>query len=142
MAQAAGERPREQIAQLLAGDDDGELVAQRIADLLEGAESETSSGRAFWAVRRFLERLARRTGSVALVLEDLHWAEPTLLDLVEYLGRWSSGSPLLLLCLARPELLDERPAWASEPMTVVVEPLAEADTLELVASVGRDSLEP
>ena len=141
VAQAAGERPREQIAQLLAGDDDGELVAQRIADLLEGAESETSSGEAFWAVRRLLERLARDR-PVVLVLEDLHWAEPTLLDLVEYLGRWSSGSPLLLLCLARPELLDERPAWASAPTTVAVEPLVEADTLELVASAGRDSLEP
>jgi DNA-binding SARP family transcriptional activator len=141
VAQAAGERPREQIARLLADDEEGELVAQRVSDLLEGAESETSSGEAFWAVRRFLERLARDR-PVALILEDLHWAEPTLLDLVEYLGRWSSGSPLLLLCLARPELLDERPAWASEPTTVVVEPLLETDTLELVASVGRDSLEP
>jgi DNA-binding SARP family transcriptional activator/class 3 adenylate cyclase len=141
VAQAAGEQAREQIAQLLAGDDEGELVARRVADLIEGAESETSSGEAFWAVRRFLERLARDR-PVALILEDLHWAEPTLLDLVEYLGRWSSGSPILLLCLARPELVDERPAWASEPTSVVLEPLVESDTLELVASVGRDSLDP
>ena len=141
VAQAAGERPREQIARLLAGDEEGELVAQRVADLLEGAESETSSGEAFWAVRRFLERLARDR-PVALILEDLHWAEPTLLDLVEYLGRWSRDSPLLLICLARPELLDERPAWASEPTTVVVEPLREAETLELVTSAGDDNLGP
>ncbi len=141
VAQAAGERPREQIARVLAGDEEGELVARRVADLLEGAEGETSSGEAFWAVRRFLERLARER-PVVLILEDLHWAEPTLLDLIEYLGRWSNESPLLLLCLARPELLEERPAWASEPTTVVVEPLVEADTLELVASVGRDTLQP
>ena len=141
VAQAAGERPREEIARLLADDEEGELAARRVVDLLEGAEGESSSGEGFWAVRRFLERLARDR-PLALIFEDLHWAEPTLLDLVEYLGRWSSGSPLFLLCLARPELLDERPAWASEPTTVVLEPLTEADTLELVASVGSDSLEP
>ena len=47
------------------------------------------------------------------VLDDIHWAEPTLLDLVEYLVAFSSGSPILVLCLSRPELLEDRPTWAA-----------------------------
>ena len=46
---------------------------------------------------------------LALVVEDIHWAEPTLLDLLEHLVDWARDAPLLLLCLARPELVDERP---------------------------------
>ena len=46
------------------------------------------------------------------MLEDLHWAEPTLLDLLDYLAVFSSGHPILLVCVARPELLEARPAWA------------------------------
>ena len=53
-----------------------------------------------------------RERPLALVVEDIHWAEPTLLDLIEHLADWTRDAPLLLLCLARPELLDERPAWA------------------------------
>ena len=45
------------------------------------------------------------------MLEDIHWAEATLLDLIEHLAEWTRDAPLLLLCLTRPELLDERPAW-------------------------------
>ena len=62
----------------------------------------------FWAVRRLFETLARRGRSLVL-LEDVHWAEPTLLDLVEHVSRWSRDAPILLLCVARPELLEERP---------------------------------
>ena len=69
------------------------------------AEGAASTGERFWAVRRFLEALAAER-PVLLVLEDVHWAEPTLLDLVEYLAAWASEAPVLVLCLARPELLE------------------------------------
>src|SRR5262249_62284169 len=62
-----------------------------------------------WAFRRLLEAIARR-GPLVVVLEDLHWAAPPLLDLVEYLLGWLEG-PVLLVCVARSDLDDLRPAW-------------------------------
>ena len=96
-------------------------------------------GESYWAVRRLLEEGWRRTRPVALVLDDVHWAEPALLDLVEYL-RDRATAPLLALCLARPELLDDRPSWAAD--TLRLEPLADDETLELVdetAELERDA---
>jgi class 3 adenylate cyclase len=61
-----------------------------------------------WATRTLLERSARER-PVVLVLDDLHWAEPTFLDLVEHVADWSREAPMLLLTVARPELLDVRP---------------------------------
>ena len=58
-------------------------------------------------------------------LDDIHWAEPTLLDLVEYLGEWAEG-PILVVCLARGDLLDARPGWGGPTSTgflVRLEPL-------------------
>jgi predicted ATPase len=46
-----------------------------------------------------------------LVFEDIHWGEPTLLDLIEYFAGWIRDAPVLLLCLARRDLLDRQPAW-------------------------------
>jgi DNA-binding SARP family transcriptional activator len=96
---------------------------------------ESSTGEAFWAVRRFLERAAREQPLV-LVFEDVHWAEPTLLDLIEYLGRSSSEAPLLVLCLTRPELFEERPWWAEGMPAIQLGPLSDDETLELVRNEG------
>ena len=83
------------------------------------------------AVRKAFERtLAERP--LALVVEDMHWAEPTLLDLVEHLADWTRDAPLLLLCLARPELLDERPAWGRDRSRIALEPLSEAESEQLI----------
>ncbi|MGH3137217.1 MAG: ATP-binding protein [Gaiellaceae bacterium] len=88
----------------------------------------------FWAVRKAVERRARQSPLV-LVFEDIHWAEPTLLDLIEHLADWARDAPLLLLCPARPEFVDERPAWgagrASAEM-LTLEPLAESEAEELI----------
>jgi class 3 adenylate cyclase/tetratricopeptide (TPR) repeat protein len=64
----------------------------------------------FWALRRYFERLAAQ-GPLILGFEDLHWGDAELLDFIEYLARWASGVPILILCLARPELLETRPGW-------------------------------
>src|SRR5205085_700129 len=104
-----GGPPREGIRKVLGGAEHAELVAERILGAIglaePGGREET-----FWAVRRLLEVAARELPLVA-VFEDVHWAEPTLLDLLEYVAGFSSGAPILLLCLARPELLETRPAW-------------------------------
>jgi len=106
-------------------------------DELEAALGQEAAEEIFWAVRKAVERRARER-PLALVVEDIHWAEPTLLDLIEYLADWTRDAPLLLLCLARPELLDERPAWgASSPYatTLTLEPLAESEADELIQSL-------
>jgi predicted ATPase len=64
----------------------------------------------FAAWRQFLEGLAEQHPTV-LVFEDLHWADDDLLDFVDHLVDWSSGVPLLVVCTARPELLERRPGW-------------------------------
>ena len=85
----------------LADEPDAELVLVRLAALAEGG-SAAPLGESYWAVRRLLEALGG-TRPVLLVLDDVHWAEPALLDLVEYLAD-RADAPLLVLCLGRPEL--------------------------------------
>ncbi|TMK96581.1 MAG: zinc-ribbon domain-containing protein, partial [Actinobacteria bacterium] len=95
-------------AELLFGD---EAIAPQIGALVGAGESATQFSREelFDAWRRFLERMAARLPFV-LVLEDLHWADSGLLDFVDHLADWAQG-PLLVLTLARPELLELRPGW-------------------------------
>ncbi len=70
----------------------------------------------FWGVRAVLEELARRRPLV-MVFDDIHWAEPTFLDLIEDILDASFGGPLLLVCAARYELLEERPGFAAGRQT-------------------------
>ena len=84
LRQAGGD---EGIARVLAGVEDGGLVAERLSGLL-GTAPDASTEETFWAVRRFLEAAARDEPLLVL-LEDIHWAEPTLLDLIEYLAGWT-----------------------------------------------------
>jgi len=108
---------------VLAGADDAEAVAAGIAGMLGAAPSVGEA--AFAAVRRLLELAAREP--LVVVFEDIHWAEPTMLDLLEYLAEWTRDAPLLLLCLARPELLELRPGWGGGKLnatTMLLEPLS------------------
>jgi DNA-binding SARP family transcriptional activator/thioredoxin-like negative regulator of GroEL len=130
------------IAALLAHEDDGGQVAQRVAELTGLADAPPAPGDAFWAVRRFFEAVARERPSV-LVLDDIHWAEPTLLDLVEYLGEWTEA-PLLVLCAARRELLESRPGWGGPTSTGFVVELGrldEAETAELLEALTDAPIE-
>jgi class 3 adenylate cyclase/predicted ATPase len=96
---------------------------------LEAALGQGAPEEIFWEVRKALERRAREQPLVLLV-EDINWAEPTLLDLIEHLAEWTRDAPLLLLCLARPELLDERPGWPGQCFSL--DPLSEAESDELI----------
>ncbi len=135
MLQAAEGRS---LGDVLAGESDAEEIAAQMHALVGGGET-AAGGEAFWAVRRFLEALARPRPLV-LVLEDVHWAEPTFLDLVEYLAEWSAKEPLFVLALARRDLLERRPQWAlpTPTRTVVdLEPLPQADSRKLVDDLAE-----
>ena len=89
------------------------------------------------AARRRLERRAT-DAPVVVVFDDLHWAEPTFLDLVEHVADFSRDAPIFLLCVARPELLELRPAWGGGKVnatTVLLEPLPATDTETLIANL-------
>jgi class 3 adenylate cyclase/tetratricopeptide (TPR) repeat protein len=88
-------------------DPDRERIASRAASIL-GAGEPGSTEETFWAVRRLIEHAAT-SGPVVLVLDDLHWGEPVLLDLVEHLAEWIRDRPVMLVATGRPELRDIRP---------------------------------
>ena len=103
-------------------------------------ESEIPAGAAeiAWGFRKLLEQEAQEQPLVCL-LDDLHWGEETLLDLVEHVADLSRDAPLLLLCMARPELLERRPSWGGgkwNATTVLLEPLDAAETELLIAELG------
>src|SRR5512132_558128 len=125
------------VRNLLEDVEDGELVATRVLGAV-GANPAASGGEMFWAVRRLFEELARDRPLV-VVVEDIHWAEPTLLDLLEYLAGWIHDAPVLLLCIARPDLLDERPGWLTQPGSgVLLEPLTEEESHALLDEIGQE----
>jgi class 3 adenylate cyclase/tetratricopeptide (TPR) repeat protein len=124
---------RRKLATLVSGEEHGEQIATTVGGLLGLATAAVGSDEAFWAVRKLVEALARDRPLV-VVFDDIHWAEPTFLDLVEHIADWSRETPILLLCLTRPELLDSRPGWGGGKLnatSVLLEPLSaeQAETL-------------
>jgi class 3 adenylate cyclase/tetratricopeptide (TPR) repeat protein len=131
---AAGELSRERIEELLEGDPEAKKVAGRVAGAIGIAGSTSAPEETMWAVRRLLEHLARERPLV-IAFDDLQWAEPTFLDLIEYLLGWIVDAPILIVCLARPELLEQHPGWlASSPSAsaIVLDPLSEAEAEALL----------
>jgi DNA-binding SARP family transcriptional activator len=133
--EVAPKRPREAIRALLAGDEDADLAATRLTELTGDTEG-SSTGEVFWAARRLFEAVACDQPLV-VIFEDVHWAEPTLLDLVDYLDSWASDAPILVLCLARPTLREERPGWGRSN-TVALQPLSPEESAELVSDLTQE----
>jgi predicted ATPase/class 3 adenylate cyclase len=133
--------PRSTLLEILHDDQRVDVVTSRVLGAIGPAEGAVLPEETSWAVRRLFEALARKRPLIA-VFEDLHWAEPTLLDLLEYVGEASSGFPILLLCSARPELLERRPGWAEQPnhRLLDLEPLPTADASELASQLGAEQL--
>jgi class 3 adenylate cyclase/tetratricopeptide (TPR) repeat protein len=102
---------------------------------LLGARDDVSSSEEIpWAVRKLLETAAQSSPVVA-VFDDIHWGEPAFLDLLEHVADLTREAPLLLLCLARPELLDRRQGWGGGKLnatTLLLEPLSSKETDELL----------
>jgi class 3 adenylate cyclase/tetratricopeptide (TPR) repeat protein len=110
-----------------------EAAARAIQSLL--GESDTLSGtdEIAWAFRKLLEEQA----PLVVCFDDIQWGEKTFLDLVESTSLLSTGAPLLLVGMARPELLDRRPVW---PATLRVEPLPEEEAVALVGDAVPDEV--
>ena len=109
-------------------------VADGVGSLLglAGANARVEDARV--ALRHLFGAVAARQPLV-VAFDDIHWAEPPLLDLIDDLADWLPDAPVLLLCMARPELLDERPDWSGGKLnatTLLLEPLSEADGEALV----------
>jgi predicted ATPase len=108
--------------------------------VLEAVEGERSQQEIAWAARAWTEQLAQAQPLV-LVFEDVHWGEEPLLELVEHLAATVREAPLLLLCLARSELLDIRPGWGGgrvRATAIELEPLQAEESAELVRALSVD----
>ncbi|MET0729873.1 MAG: AAA family ATPase, partial [Solirubrobacterales bacterium] len=122
------------IARLLPADDDRATVAERVAGAFGVVDSTAYPQDTFWAVRKLLEAVASERPLV-VVLEDIQWAEPTFLELVEYLPMAIGYFPVLIIAVTRAELFDVRPNFAQGlpgARRIDLEPLSEADSRALV----------
>ncbi len=113
------------LTELLAEAEDGDRIARLVGGLF-GWSDPAGPDDAAWGVRKLLEHLAKDRPLVVL-FDDIHWAEPLVLDLIEHLADWTRDAELLLVCVARPELLEIRPGWGGGKMnatSILLEPLA------------------
>jgi class 3 adenylate cyclase len=113
--------------------------AQEIVDHLSRG-SVAAPEELFWEVRALLEQLARHR-AVILHIDDLHWAEPMLIDLLNHVVELSREAPILLLCTARPELLEDHIGWTQRRIDSEVlrlEPLGREDCETLLAQLGDE----
>jgi predicted ATPase/class 3 adenylate cyclase/DNA-binding winged helix-turn-helix (wHTH) protein len=126
---------REALAAQLADEPKADAIVAVVAEAVGlGGSGGATSEKIFWAVRRLLESVARRQPLV-VVVDDLQWAEPTFLDLVEHVADLARDAPIVLLCMARPELLDGRPGWGGGKLnatSILLEPLGPEDSRQLV----------
>jgi class 3 adenylate cyclase/tetratricopeptide (TPR) repeat protein len=131
------EGARAKVRGLLDGEPDADMVAERIGQAVALDETHAPLEETFWAIRRLLEALARERPLV-VVIDDLQWAAPTMLELVEHAVDWTRDSRILVLAMGRPELLDARPGWGGGKLnatTILLEPLSDVECGELVDQI-------
>src|SRR5262249_49600869 len=128
VVQAESERP---LSALLEPTDEGRAAATVVRATV-GLGGQARSEAAPWAFRHVFATLAR-SNPLVLVLEDAHWAETPLLDLLEEIAGESTPAPVLVLCVGRPDLLSSRPGWRSHA-SLRVGPLDGAASRGLLAA--------
>jgi class 3 adenylate cyclase/tetratricopeptide (TPR) repeat protein len=120
------------------GEDDAELAAVRLEAALGVSDTPVSPEEIAWGVRRLLETMAQTRPLIA-VFDDIHWAEPAFLDLIEYVASFAHDVAMLVLCTARPDLFELRPTWtAPKPNATLItlHALSEDDSELLVERLG------
>jgi class 3 adenylate cyclase/tetratricopeptide (TPR) repeat protein len=124
---------RQAISEAVKTEEHAEAITENLAKLL-GASQGGAPEETFWAIRRLFEvRGCERP--LVVVFDDIHWGEETFLDLIEHVADWSRDASILLLCMARPDLLDVRPSWAggkTNASTISLAPLSEEESTELI----------
>ncbi|HET8570319.1 MAG TPA: adenylate/guanylate cyclase domain-containing protein, partial [Candidatus Limnocylindria bacterium] len=134
--EAGLERLDQTLADVVKDDEERAWLRPALAELLgfETGTGTATSDTLFAAWRTFFERLAE-SGTVALVFEDLQWADPGLLDFIEHVLEWARNQPIFIVTLARPELFDRRPDWGAGwrgLTSLTLEPLTDAAMRELL----------
>ncbi len=135
-ADAPHTEARARLADRLRGQERADRIVEGVAGVIGLAGASGTPEETFWATRRFLEVLAGERPPI-VVFDDVHWGEPTFLDLVEYLADFVSG-PVLIVCVARPDLLDVRPSWGAgrrRATSITLELLTEAETALLIENL-------
>ena len=131
-----GPDPRARVQELLHDDP---AAAPIVLGAIGLADGPVQAEETFWAVRRLFERVAE-TRPLVVVVEDVHWADPALLDLLEYLSAFVRSHPVLLVCLARPDLGELRPGWMTpraDRGLLVLDPLPDDEARRLVDHAGE-----
>ena len=134
------EQVRARLAAGVEGMVDAPWLRARISPLLGLPSEAAEREEAFTAWQRFFDEVAAQ-GPLVLVIEDAHWADTAMLAFVQHLAEWSSGVPILIVCTARPELLERHTAWAGglvNTTTVMLQPLSTDDTLQLAKTLLAD----
>ncbi len=136
------DQSRQKLAALLEGEEESELTARRVAEVIGLAETSSGAEESFAAVRALFEALARQRPLV-LVFDDIQWGETTFLDLIEHVADWTRDAPILLVCLARSELLDVRPGWGGGKLnatSILLESLSDKESTQLVDNIAGAGL--
>ncbi len=126
----------ETVAATVPDDTERRWIEPALLALL-GQSTSIGADQLFAAWRTFFERLAAKA-PVVMVFEDLHWADTGTIDFVEHLLDWSKGVPILIVTLARPELIERRPDWGAGKRNFVsmyLDPLPEPAMRELLAGL-------
>ena len=137
---------REKIAALVDSSyPDAQRTIEGVTDLVGLGDGGIERQDAVLAARRLFEGLAADRPLV-LLFDDVHWAESSLLDLIEHIADWSRDAPILLLCVGRQDLREIRPTWGGGKLaatTIQLEPLSAGESDQLLAGLlGEAELEP
>jgi class 3 adenylate cyclase/tetratricopeptide (TPR) repeat protein len=128
----SNEQARTKIAALLPPEHQG--LVERLCALLGAGDAGGSIQETFLAVRRALEALASQQ-PVLVIFDDIQWGEDAFIDLIRYLVAFAGASPLFIVCLARPELLDTQPDWGQTSELIRLAPLDGAGSETLVGNL-------
>jgi class 3 adenylate cyclase/tetratricopeptide (TPR) repeat protein len=112
--------------------------------VMEAVEGERGQPEIAWAAREFVDELAD-VQPLIMVFEDIHWAEEPLLELIDHIAQWVRERALLIICLARPELLDVRPGWGGgrvRSTAIELEPLGREDSEALAGALLKEQQVP
>jgi class 3 adenylate cyclase/tetratricopeptide (TPR) repeat protein len=147
-AEEAGAKLRATVSDLIEDAEEAAWVEEHVRALAgletvaRGGDERGREAAAAW--RRLLEAMAGRHPLI-LVFEDLHWADDALLDFIDHLVDWAGPVPMLVVCTARPELLDRRREWGGgkrNALTIALSPLADSDIARLIGTLLEQAVLP